>query len=94
MKRVVDCVEAFKWLKANGHSLAGLTGQDRRALEAIAHCWVMYAASDGAGEVAALGAVRSLLIGMQAKERYLAKELIAFALDWNDRDPLWDRVAL
>lgn len=52
------CADAFDWLVANGHSLAGLTGQDAPALKAIAHCWQLYASSR---EPAALEAIRALL---------------------------------
>lgn len=31
--------EHLRWLKANGHDLAPLTGTDARALAAIAACW-------------------------------------------------------
>lgn len=72
--------------------LAMLTGQDTRALAAVAAAWQLYANSDDDGQAAALVAVRALLLGMQPKCRPLARELIAFALDWPDRDRLWPRV--
>lgn len=78
-----------QWLRANGHDLAPLTGQDARALHAIAACWELYACSDDAGALAALDAVRSLLPAMQDKCRPLARELIAYAMDWSDRERLW-----
>lgn len=80
------------WLKANKHDLGMLTGQDRRALLAIAACWELYASADYLGQKAAVAGVRNLLEGMQLKCRPLAKELIAFALDWGDRDRLWAEV--
>jgi hypothetical protein len=86
------CQEAITWLKENGHDVGMLTGQDRRALEAITHCWDLCAIADQAGELAAIHAVRDLLNGMQPKCWSLAKELIAHSLDWHDRDRLWDRV--
>lgn len=73
-------------------SLAMLTGQDALALEAIAACWFLYFRSDDDGRAAALAAVRALLPGMQAKCRPFARELIAFAGDWSDRELLWPLV--
>lgn len=73
--------------------LAMLTGQDTRALEAIAACWVLYFASDAEGQLLALNAVRSLLGAMQPKCRPFARELIAWAGDWGDRDKLWPMVS-
>lgn len=72
--------------------LAMLTGQDFRALAAVAAAWKLYANSDADGQAAALVAVRALLLGMQPKCRFLARELIAFAMNWDDRDRLWPRV--
>jgi len=70
-------------------TLGALTGQDARALGAIAECWELYSNSDADGQAAALGAVRALLPAVQPQCRFLAKELIAMALDWPDRDRLW-----
>lgn len=70
-------------------SLAMLTGQDTRALEAIHACWELYSSSDADGQRAALSAAGSLLGGMQPKCRFLAKELIAMSLDWGDRERVW-----
>jgi len=72
--------------------LGALTGQDKRVLEAIAACWQLYACSDYNGERAALDAIRSLLRGMQQQCWPFARELIAWALDWHDRDRLWKLV--
>lgn len=83
--------EHEKWLKLNGHSLAPLTGTDRRALAAIDACWELYAfASNG---VNVLTAVHQLLLEMQPKCWPLARELIARSMDWGDRDRLWSLVA-
>ncbi len=71
------------------HALGALTGQDRRALAAIACCWELYAGSDTTGQLAALEGVRRLLPAMQPGCRYLARELVAFTLDWTDRDRVW-----
>jgi hypothetical protein len=73
-------------------ALAPLTGQDTRALSAVAACWELYSNSDDAGQRGALFAVVALLPAIQEKNRYLARELIAFALDWSDRDRVWDRL--
>lgn len=83
------CVDIRVWLRANKHDLGPLTGQDSRALSAIVHCWDLYAASDNDGREAALRAVRSLLSAMQPKTRHLAREAIAYSMDWSDRDRLW-----
>jgi hypothetical protein len=74
-------------------TLGMLTGQDRRALAAVAACWQLYASSDSDGERAALTAIRALLPGMQEKCRPFARELIAWALDWHDRERLWPVVS-
>jgi hypothetical protein len=90
----------YKWLKtcsqdpvspaniAKG-SLGMLTGQDFRALNAVAACWELYAGSDDDGQRAALEAIRALLPGMQPKCLFFARELVAFAMNWEDRDHLW-----
>lgn len=70
-------------------SLAMLTGQDCRALGAVAYCWHLYASSDDDGTRGALGAVRALLPAMQPTCRPFARELIAQALDSKDRERLW-----
>lgn len=77
---------------AGSQGLGALTGQDARVLEAIAACWSLYASSDVDGGNAALAAIRALLPGMQPQCRHFARELIALALDWSDRDRLWPLV--
>jgi hypothetical protein len=70
--------------------LAMATGQDWRALIAIGHCWELYASADDPGREAALQSVRELLSGgMQPKCWIFARELIARAMDWGDRDRVW-----
>lgn len=81
--------EHAKWLRANGHNLAGLTGQDAAALAAIAMCWQLYALDRDA---AAIDAVASLARRMQPKMRGLGGAVIPWALDWSDEAPLWSRV--
>lgn len=78
--------------KLDKNSLAPLTGQDTSALDAITACWQLYARSDSDGRAAALAAVRALLPAMLPHNRWIARELIPFALDWNDRDHLWPLV--
>jgi hypothetical protein len=75
-------------------ALGALTGQDARALAAIAACWELYAGSDDDGQRAAIAAVRHLLPAVQYKNHLFARELIAFALDWSDRDRIWRLVML
>lgn len=82
--------EHLTWLRANKHDLAPLTGTDHKALAAIDACWHLYAYS---GDKRVLAAVALLLTQMQRSTRPLARELIARALDWGDRDRLWPRVA-
>jgi hypothetical protein len=72
--------------------LAALTGQDKLALEAIAACWQLYAAGDDDGRDGALAAVHALLPALQPQCRPFARELIAWAMDWPDRDRLWPLV--
>lgn len=79
--------------RLNKGCLGMLTGQDSRALAAISACWELYSNSDADGQRAALSAVRDLLDGMQPKCRFLARELIAFSMNWSDRDRLWSLVS-
>jgi len=74
-------------------SLAALTGQDQRALSAIVACFELYASSDDDGQRGALDAVRALLPAMQESTRWIARELIPYALDWGDRERLWPLVS-
>lgn len=91
----------LKWLRAVSKGgtparplppLGALTGQDKRALDAIAACWQLLASCDETGERAALTAVRSLLRAMQPECRPFARELIAWALDWSHREKYWPLV--
>lgn len=70
-------------------SLGALTGQDARAMSAFAAALKLYAASDETGERAGLAAMRAVLPAMQESVRWIARELIPFALDWHDRERLW-----
>lgn len=70
-------------------SLGMLTGTDARALDAIAACWTLYAYNR---DQRVLDAVRSLLPSLQQKCWGFARELIAWAMDWNDRYAIWTLV--
>lgn len=72
--------------------LAGLTGQDTRALAAVAACWELYFASDGDGRDAAILSIAALLVAMQAKYVPLARALIPFAGDWSHIEEAWSAV--
>lgn len=74
------------------NALGPLTGQDIAALRAIGHCWNLYALGDAAAREASLLAVRNLVATMQPKCRPVARELIAYALDWMDREKLWPAI--
>jgi len=74
-------------------ALGALTGQDARTLEAIVACWELYSNSDEDGMRGALEAVRVLLPAMQPSTRWIAREMIPFALCWDDRERLWPLVA-
>lgn len=95
MKNENTARAVFAWLRANGHqaSLAAMTGQDAKAIFAVALLWELYAAADAAGRIAAVQAVRALVLsGMQPKVHDLARELIARSMDWEDIAPLWQLV--
>lgn len=71
-------------------TLAALTGTDYRALEAIDRLWELYCYCDHPERV--LVAVAYAASEMQESTRPLARELIARAKDWGDRERLWPRV--
>lgn len=79
----------LKWLRANGHSTAGLTGTDARALAALAACWELYSLER---DERALEAVASLVLVMQPSMQPLARALIPWAMDWSDEGPVWQLV--
>jgi hypothetical protein len=74
--------------------LAALTTQDIRALDAVTACYELYAHGDTSTRQISLAVVASLLITIQPHNRYLARELVAFVLDWTDREPVWNRVLI
>ena len=82
------CADALRWLDANGHSLAPLTGTSTKTLKAVAHLWQLYAYTR---EPAVIEAVR-LLVPSLGNCAGLARELIAWAMDWDDREKLWSEV--
>lgn len=94
--------EPLRWLRggklapddvrSQPYNLGALTGQDTRALLAIAACWRLYFGSDDDGQQAAIGAIRQLLRGMQSKCWIFAKRLIPQAGDWSHEDPVWRSV--
>jgi hypothetical protein len=79
--------------KLKSQSLAALTGQDTRALDAIVAALDLYVCGDSDGRRGALEAVRALLPAMQESTRWIARELIPFVLNWEDRERLWPLVA-
>lgn len=72
---------------------AMLTGQDGRALGAIASCWRLYFGGDADAQRGAVQAVAALLPALQPKCWGFARELIAQQGDWSDRERVWDQVS-
>lgn len=81
--------EHLRWLRANGHSTAALTGTDARALAAIAACWTLYTVERNELVLEAVAALAQL---MQSSVRPLARALIPWAMDWPDEQPVWTLV--
>lgn len=92
--------EHLRWLRAqcandNGWrpggplniSLAGLTGTDVAMLEAIDRLWHAHLHAVRPRDICK--AVAVCCCEMQVKYLPLARELIARAMDWGDRDRLW-----
>jgi hypothetical protein len=92
MTDVENDEDPFVWLRANGHDLGPVSGQDRRALRVVAYAWELYAMGDSDATRAALDVMPFLLGAMQRKCWPLARELIARAMDWDDRDRIWPKV--
>jgi len=78
-----------KWLRENGWSLGGLTGQDWPALKAAAHIVELWCAADSSGRKYAAIAFRHVVESMQPTMRHLAYHAIAHVSDWSFRDQLW-----
>lgn len=72
--------------------LGALTGQDMRVLSAVAACWQLYSNADNAGRRGAIVAVYALMPAMSQQARFVAREIIPFALDWSFRDTVWAQI--
>ena len=83
-----------KWLRENGHSLGGLTGQDWPALKAAVHIAELWCASDFNGQTQAAIAFNATVRAMQPGLRYLAFHAIAHVGDWWHRPELWAQAGL
>jgi len=70
--------------------LGALTGTDYAALEAIDRLWTLYCYADHPKLV--IRAVALAALQMQESTRPFARELIAHAKEWTDRDRLWPLV--
>ena len=81
--------EPLRWLAANKHDLAPLTGTDTKAAIAIAYAWQLFAYTRS---TAVLNAIRCLLSEMQPSTAPLTRDLIAWVMDWSDRDRYWPMV--
>ncbi len=64
-------------------ALAALTGTDYKALDAFVPCIRLYQQT---GEPRAMRAARDVVMLMQESTRWIAKELIAFVFEWDDRE--------
>jgi hypothetical protein len=80
----------LRWLRANKHDLGPLTGQDTRALLAIAAAWRLYCNSDDHGQPATLRAIDELLHCMQPQCWRFARAVIPWAADWSHERQWWD----
>ncbi len=67
-------------------NLAPLTGTDTKALIAIAYCWQLFAYTRSPS---VLHAIQNLLSEMQESTAPLTRDLIAWAMDWSDRERYW-----
>jgi hypothetical protein len=83
-----------KWLRDNGHSLGGLTGQDWPALKAAVHIVELWCAADSQGRIHAAIAFNACVRAMQPELRRLAYHSIAHVGDWSHREQLWNAAQL
>jgi len=92
-KEKPSCVTIRAWLKENlGKDCLGvLTGTDSRALNAAMHIIELFAVHS---EPAVLRAFAIVVGEMQPTARHLAYHAIAHALDWSDRERIWQRANL
>ncbi len=86
--------EALRWLRANGHDLGMLTGQDTAVLLAIDATWRAYALADQPGRERTWTAIYNLFGAMQPKCWRLALETVARHLDWSDRERMRKQLLL
>jgi hypothetical protein len=70
-------------------ALAALTGTDVDVLDAFVPCLELYART---GNERVLEAARIVLLEMQPSTRWIARELIAFVMCWDDRERLWPQI--
>ena len=78
-----------KWLRENGMSLGGLTGQDWPALRSAVQIVELWCLSDSQGRTQAAIAFCAVVHAMQPNLRYLAYHSIAHVGDWSFREELW-----
>lgn len=88
------CERATKWLAGGfgGGVLAALTGQDYRALCAVAHLLDLWSIGDRAGAGRAIQAIAATTLAMQPHTRRLARELIAFVRDDRVVERVWKEI--
>jgi len=72
--------------------IGAMTGQDMRVMSAIAACWQVYANADNAGRRGAIVAIYALLPALQPRSRFIARELIPWAMDWSFRDTVCSEI--
>lgn len=90
LRSVVLDAQGSERARISATDLEALTGQDMRALAAIASVWELYAAADENGQALALAAAAILLRAMQPKAFPVARALIARSLDWHDMAVIWE----
>lgn len=83
-----------KWLRDNGHSLGGLTGQDWPALKAAVEAANLWIACDDECKGSAAQAFCGAVCCMQPGLRYLAYHAVAHVGDWSHRPQLWSMAGL
>lgn len=83
-----------RWLRENGFSLGGLTGQDWPALKSAVHIVELWCASDSDGRRCAAVAFGAVVRAMQPQLRFLAFHAIAHVGDWGHRAELWAQAGL
>lgn len=88
------CKALRSWLLVQGRrsQLAALTGQDSRALDAIAHLAHLYAAADREGRRAAVSAIGATVEAMQPHLRPLALDALTHATDSTTALGMWAEI--